>query len=390
MELPMTNRLTVLLLVSSEGYFGVENMLVNLGAALSKSACRCVVGVFHDSRFPHIEVADRAREQGLAVEIVPCAGRFDPRAAAYIRKLIRTHHVDVIHTHGYKADLYAFAATAWSHVGLVATCHNWLGRSWNMHAYAALDRLSLRTFDRIVVVSEVVAEILRRSGIPSGRVEMISNGVEIERFRDAQPTLRDEIASPDEPLVGFVGRLVPEKGGEIFLRAGQNVLRSNRRAKFVIVGEGTARREWETLASSLGIRDRVVFTGARSDMPGVYASFHALVLPSLCEAMPMCLLEAMAAGKPVIATAVGAVPRIVEPDYTGLLLEPGDVKGLTAAITRLLDAPKLARWMGENGQARAIEHFSAESMAKQYLDVYRKVAGLRDLPQRDLSFLPNA
>jgi len=221
-------------------------------------------------------------------------------------------------------------------------------------------------------------------------VETISNGIEIERFRDAQPTLRYEIASQEESLVGFVGRLVPEKGGDLLLRAAQKVLRTNRRTKVVIVGEGPARQDWETLASSLSIRDRVVFTGARTDMPGVYASFQVLVLPSLCEAMPMCLLEAMAAGKPVIATAVGAVPQIVEPDYTGLLLEPGDVKGLSSALTRLLDAPKLACWMGENGQSRAIEHFSAESMARQYLDVYRKVAGLRDLPQRNFSFLPNA
>ena len=104
----------------------------------------------------------------------------------------------------------------------------------------------------------------------------------------------------------------------------------------------------------------------------------------------MCLLEAMAAGKAVIATNVGAVPRIVDPDATGLLIEPGDVRGLSAAITRLLDSPKIARWMGENGQRRIIEHFSSNSMARQYLDVYRSVAGLRQLRDPKFSLSPTA
>lgn len=388
MKLPVTQRLTVLLLVSSEGYFGVENMLVNLAAALGKLECRCVVGVFRDSRFGSTDVADRAREQGLVVELIPCAGRFDPGAAAFIRKIVRAHQVDVIHTHGYKTDIYACAASVGSAVSLVATCHNWLGRSWFMRAYAVLDRWSLKCFDRVVVVSEIVGETLRRSGIPAEKLRLISNGVEIERFRDAQPTLAREVAAVDQPIIGFVGRLVPDKGGETLLRAAQNVLRGGRKAKVAIVGEGPARQQWESLASNLGIRDQVVFTGARTDMPGIYSSFHMLVLPSLCEAMPMCLLEAMAARKPVIATNVGAVSKIVDPDYTGLLIEPGDVKGLSAAITRLLDAPKLAHWMGENGYNRSKEHFSAEAMARQYLDVYRKVSSARRLPDRNLSLSP--
>src|SRR5262252_2166281 len=104
MTLPATNRITILLLVSSEGYFGVENMLVNLAVALGKFECRCIVGVFRDSRFGHTEVADRARELGLTVELVPCAGRFDPRVVLRVRDIIRTHQVNVVHTHGYKAD----------------------------------------------------------------------------------------------------------------------------------------------------------------------------------------------------------------------------------------------------------------------------------------------
>ncbi len=357
---------TVLFLISSEGYFGAENMLVNLASALSNLGCRCVVGVFCDSRFQHTEVGDRAKAQGLTVELVPCAGRFDSRAVKQIRRLIAEYDVDVLHTHGYKADLYGYFSQWSSRVALVATCHNWPSRALSMRAYALLDRLALRKFDRVVAISDPLFEILLRSGVEAGRVKMIANGVEIDRFRDAKPTLRDELALGDDALVGFVGRLVPGKGGEALLRAAQQVLRIIPGTKFVFVGDGPSRHSWESLAKELGISDQVVFAGVRSDMPGVYSSFQLVALPSLCEAMPMCVLEAMAASKPVVATNVGAVPKVVDPGQTGLLVDPGDVDGLSDAIVRILRDRELACQMGKNGSIRASQSFSADAMARQY------------------------
>ena len=195
MVLSRNNSLTVLFLISSEGYFGAENMLVTLATALDKQGCRCIVGVFSDSRFHRTEVADRAHAQGLKVELVPCAGRCDWRVVRHIRNLLTRHSVDVLHPHGYKADLYAYV-TAWPHrVATVATSHNWPNPLWSMRAYAVLDRWALRGFDRIAVVSDVVANILHHSGVRADKVCTIFNGVEIERFKSAQPTLRDEIAS---------------------------------------------------------------------------------------------------------------------------------------------------------------------------------------------------
>jgi glycosyltransferase involved in cell wall biosynthesis len=380
---PDRNTLSVLFLISSEGFFGVENMLVNLALALRILGCRCVVGVFCDSRIPHTEVGDMARALGLTVEMIPCAGRFDPRAVARIRKLQAFHEVDVLHTHGYKADAYARAAAWPQRTALVATCHNWPSSLWNMRLYAAFDHLVLRGFDRVAVISDAVAEILRRSGLQHSRIQFIPNGVKVERFRDAKPALRRELAFGEGPLVGFVGRLVPGKGGDILLRAAHRVLSAVPKGKFVLVGGGPCREEWEELSSALGIRDSIVFAGIRSDMPSVYASLDLLVLPSLCEAMPMCLLEGMAAGKPVIATRVGAVSKVVSDD-AGLLVEPGDIDGFAAAMIQLLTQPAQARKMGANGQARVIEHFSAETMGAQYLDLYRDVLEHRKHSKKDV------
>jgi len=370
--------LTILSLISSEGCYGAENMLITLAQNLSRLGCRCIVGVFSDGRAPHSEVGEQARRRGLVVETVACTGRVDWNVVKQIRKLMVKHSVDILNPHGYKADLYAYAAHRPRHAALVATYHNWPSNILRMRAYAALDKLMLRRFDKVIAVSDFASDILRRWGLRPNQVSTIFNGVELDAFNDVPPTLRSEIAPNRCSLVGFVGRLVPDKGGAVLLRAAQQVLAARSDAIFVFVGEGPARPQWEGLAAQLGIRRHVVFVGVRDDMPGVYASLDMVVLPSFIESMPMCLLEAMAAGKPVIATRVGAVPRMIVSDQTGVLLEPGDVNGLAQAILRLLADTELASCLGRNGQALVAREFSAEVMARNYLRQFEQLTKHHD------------
>jgi glycosyltransferase involved in cell wall biosynthesis len=369
---------TILFLISSEGHYGIENMLVVLARNLSRLGCRSIVGVFRDSRFPHTEVGEEAQKQGLTVEVVPCNGRLDWSAVTQIRRLLVKYDVDILHPHGYKADLYAYAVARRSRVSLLATSHNWPNKKFSMRVYAALDRLALRRFDRVVAVSEPVKDTLLRWAGPRERIAVIFNGVDVEHFRLAAPTMKREIALADHSVVGFVGRFTRDKGGALLLRAAQQVLAIHPNTTFALVGDGPSRGEWQTLARELGIADHVIFTGVRNDMPGVYASLDVVVLPSLVESMPMCLLEAMAAGKAVIATRVGAVPKLVIPEQTGLLLARGDQDELAAAIVRLLVNSELADRLGENGCAHVSANFSAEAMARQYIGQYQLVlAGSR-------------
>lgn len=365
--------MTILFLISSEGYFGIENMLLVLARALSRLECRCIVGVFRDSRFPHTEVAEEARKCGLPVEIVPCSGRLDWRAVAQIRQLLAKYDVDILHPHGYKADLYAYAVALLSRVSLLATSHNWPNKKWSMRAYAALDRLTLRRFDRVVAVSAPVRDKLLRWGSPRHKIALIPNGIEVEHFRGAEPTLKKEIGRSDHAIVGFVGRFTRDKGGALLLGAAQQVLRVCPKTYFAMIGDGPSREEWQRLARQVGVADNVIFTGIRNDMPGVYASLDVLVLPSLVESMPMCLLEAMAAAKPVVATRVGAVGDFVTHEKTGLLLAPGDQNGLAESIIRLLDDREFAHRLGETGRAHAAEDFSAEAVARQYIGQYQQI-----------------
>ena len=364
--------MNILQLISSEGYYGAESMLLALARTLPGLGCGSLVGVFRDARSHSVELEKRAAQLGLPVVTVPCAGRWDWKAVGRIRELVKAHDVDVLHTHGYKADVYGYAA-AWPHrVALVATCHNWPSRLPSMRAYAAIDRWALRHFDRVATASGPVAEILKRWRVPAYKLKTIPNGVDMEPFSDAAPALRREFGGGGERLIGFVGRLVPDKGGALLLSAAQTVLAVFPNAKFVFTGEGPARHAWEALAVKLGVASKVVFAGSRGDMPAVYASLDIVVLPSFKEAMPMCLLEALAAARPVVATAVGAVPKVVIPGVTGFLCEPGDASALSAAILRLLRDPELGRMLGGHGRAHVARNFAAEVVGRSYIGLYQE------------------
>jgi glycosyltransferase involved in cell wall biosynthesis len=367
--------MTILQLISSEGYYGAEAMLVTLADALSRLGCRCVVGVFADARFPGVETASRALQQGMTVEAVPCKGRWDTRTVRRIRKLLEQYDADVLHTHGYKADVFGCAAAWPRRTALVATCHNWPNPRLAMRAYAVFDRLILRRFDKVAAASEPVAATLERAGIPAA--EVLPNGVDMTRFGRGTPTLRALMPNGCDRLVGFVGRMVPEKGGEILLHSAKRILKLRPQTAFLFVGEGPSRREWEALACRLGIAGNVVFTGVRGDMPDIYASLDLLALPSFTEATPMCVLEALAASRPVVATEVGSVLKIVTPGITGLLVEPGDVEGLASCILRLLADPGLAQALALQGRAHVARHFSADTTAAAYLDLYEQAVSHR-------------
>jgi glycosyltransferase involved in cell wall biosynthesis len=362
--------MTVFQLVSSQGFYGMESMMLTLARGLDALGVRSVVGVFEDGRQAHTEVGDMARSHGLPVEIIRCNGRLDVGAAARLRAALDRYQATVLHTHGYKADIYGYAATLFGPVVRVATSHNWPSRERSMRAYAVFDRLVLRQFGSVAIVSERVRERLERAGVAPARIHTIWNGVDTEAFRAANPTLWEGKTRPRR-VVGCVGRLSAEKGGEVFLKAAQLVKASEPDVQFVWVGEGPCRREWEQAADRLGVAADVWFAGTRTDMPGVYASLDMLVLPSLEEAMPMCLLEAMAAARPVVATRVGAVPRLIENGRTGLLVDPNEPGPLADAILRLLRDPEWAQSLARKGAEHVGRQFSAEALATRYSELYR-------------------
>jgi glycosyltransferase involved in cell wall biosynthesis len=241
--------------------------------------------------------------------------------------------------------------------------------------YGRLDHWTNRLVDHNVCVSEGVADFaIQETGLNAAKISVIPNGVNFDAFAQSTPTdLNPFGIRTDAPVVITVGRLEEQKGIEYLLRAAVTVLQSRPDCQFLIVGDGHDRASLHALAATLGIDRRVWFVGSRDDVPGLLRASTVFVLPSLWEGMPNALLEAMAAGVPVIATAVEGSREIVQSEHSGLLVPPADPGELSQAILRLLNDPDLARGFSVAAQLDIQKRFSESSVVLHYDELYRRL-----------------
>jgi glycosyltransferase involved in cell wall biosynthesis len=362
-------------LISSGGLYGAEAVVKNLAVYLSRLGCDSRVGIFLNSRNPHLELADCVAGGSVVVKVFPCRGRFDASTVRAIRAYVRSEHIDVCNTHGYKADLFGLAAVEGLSAALVTTRHaganeHELGRK--LRFYAIAENLTARYFAKVLAVSDPIAKKLRRWGVPSTKVSVVSNGVDLDAFQDAIP----KWGPRNGKVIGYVGRLTEEKGAFDLVEAMPRVLAGIPDARAVLVGEGVGREALEERISRLGIGQSIKLQGAvaHSEMPSVYASFDILALPSHGEGMPMCVLEGMASGCAVIATRVGGIPALIEHGKSGILVEPRATDALATELIRLLGEPERTAALSGNGKAAVRERYSAEAMARRYLAEYEELA----------------
>jgi glycosyltransferase involved in cell wall biosynthesis len=236
------------------------------------------------------------------------------------------------------------------------------------------DRLVLRNYAAVVVVSGEVKQRLLKAGVRKDKIHLVRNGIDLRPFDNARPSLRSRTHANRAPIVGLVGRLSIEKGVDIFLHAAARVLAELPSTKFVVVGEGPDRDKLESLIDDLKIRESVSMLGRRDDMPSVYASLDIMVSASRQEGLPIAVLEGMASRLPLVATAVGEVPTVVLDGRTGVLLPPEDPRLLASAIADLLRNPAERERLGARARKLIEDEFSAERMTGDYLRVYEEAA----------------
>ena len=360
----------VIHLISSSGYYGAENMLANLLVGLRDLQTSVSLCVFDNMDSSHFELASRAASLRIAVEHIQCQGRIDLAAIAKLRTCLKLSSADILHTHGYKANIYGYLATRNSATTLISTCHNWTQASPSLRLYARLDKFALRTFDSVVAVSPQVADELRKSGLSESRVEVIANGVPTPPA-DVHPEAR--LSERRHVVIGMATRLVREKGIEDFLYAARLILSEDDSIRFIIAGEGPERASFEAEAARYSISEQVTFLGFTVDMPAFYESIDIFVLPSLREGLPMSLLEALAVGKAVIATRVGAIPSVIQHERSGLLIDAGDKESLTASLMQLARDRSTRERLGSNAVEAVRSSYSAANMCRLYLSLYERV-----------------
>jgi glycosyltransferase involved in cell wall biosynthesis len=369
----------ILQVISSAGMYGAEAVILNLSRTLNRQGHTSVLGIFSNSANPNLQLHECALQEGIESHLISCRGQVDRTVPATIRALAASTGADLIHAHGYKADVYVYLAMRGSRTPLVSTCHTWYDDDLLLWMYGVADRLVLRRYKTVIAVSEEVKQRLIDSGVSPGRIQFIRNGIDLRPFDAAVPSLRALGTAPGTLLVGWVGRLTRDKGPDILLRAVAKVHSEFPDARFILVGEGPYRTEIERLISELGIGDSVQLQGRRMDMPAVYASFDMMVSSSRREGLPMAILEGMASGLPWVATSVGAVPIVVRDGQTGVLVPPDNVEMLAKSLARMMRNTEERARMGIAARRLTESEFSAERMTEEYLRVYH-AAAVNDVP----------
>jgi len=360
----------VLHIISSGGMYGAEAVILNMSRFLNEGAHSSMIGVFSNSSNPNLQLHETALKEGIESHLIPCSGQIDRTAIASIRDLAAQAGADIVHAHGFKADVYVYFALRGTRTAFVSTCHTWYDNDLFAFFYGVIDRIALRKYARVVVVSDEVKRRLLKAGVREDVIRKVRNGIDLCPFDTAVPSLRKDSIADSTPVVGLIGRLAWEKGIDIFLRAATRVLVEFPGTRFVVVGEGSDKDKLEQLVDELNIRGSVSMLGRRDDMPSIYASLDVMVSSSRQEGLPMAILEGMASGLPLVAAAVGEVPTVVLDGRTGVLVPAEDVNSLAEGILGLLRDPVMRKRFGAAGRLRIEEEYSAARMTNDYLGVY--------------------
>ena len=363
---------TLLHLNTERGWRGGEAQTLRLLQGLSARGHRCLLVAQ-----PGGPLERRAFAAGIPIAPIPMRGEFDLPAARRIAEIVARNDVALLHYHT------AHAVT----LGTLATL--FCGRRPAVATRRVSFRLRGRLLgrlkytwrvDRIVAVSRAIGDRLVAQGLDPGRVVVVHSGIDPERFASGdRRRFRDSLRTlkPDLPeaavLVGTVGHLAAHKGVDLFLQSAALAAAEVPRAVFVIVGRGEEETRLRRLVERLGIRDRVIFTGFRDDMPDVFAGLDLFVLSSLSgEGSPAVVKEAMAAGVPLAASALDGLEEIVEDGRHGLLAPVGNAPALARAIILLASDGALRSRLAAAARAR-VGQFTAERMVDLTETVYRSI-----------------
>lgn len=355
---------TVLHLRSSSGLYGAEQMLLGLCREQTRRGLDSTIAAFAPKGGATPALLAAAAEARLQTAALPCRGPVDPACVQALRALISGLGIEVLHCHDYKSVVYGSIACGSLPVARVATLHGWLQGDLRLQLYHWLEARTLRGFHRVCAVSDEIADRLGQQGIAAERIVRVENGVDTERYRAIDDCLDGE---RDAIRLGVAARLSPEKNLAQLILAVAECRARGRRITLTIHGEGPLRSELEQLVSRLGVGHAVRLAGTLHALECWYPTLDAFVLPSLSEGLPMTVLEAMACGCPVIASAVGGIPDLLDAVPGCSLVAAGDQDALVGALL----AVSIRRRALLPARARVLQRHSLATMAQQYESVYR-------------------
>lgn len=371
----MSAEMKIAHLIATNFYGGPERQIVNHARHLGSRGWSPHIVTFEENGRSH-DLVRQARKSGVDTHVLRSPGAFNPCLIWELVQFLRHEHIETLCTHGYKANVIGRLASWWVGIPEIAVSRGWTGESFKVSLYESLDRLFLRVADHVVAVSAGQRQKVLNYGLAEDMVSVIRNSIELERksARSAGGFRQEMGISKDAILIASAGRLSPEKNYEGLIEAAQIVISQMPNVSFVVFGEGPLRLRLELAVQTAELGERFFLPGFRSDLDAVLREIDIFVLPSWTEGLPNVVLEAFACKKPVVATAVGGTPEVVNHGGNGLLTKPGDSVGLASALKQLAADPDLRIRMGENGHRVVADCFNYESQTDRYIELFESLS----------------
>lgn len=356
---------------------GSESHLLMLLPRLREYGYNSTMLVLADAEDRPGTFCERMRASGVPTEVMSMRGDIDPLLVWKLARYIRQGNFDLVHTHLFHADLYGTLAAYLSGKRIILSTRHNDNKFRNHILFKVVNRLCVCFDKKIITISNWLKKFsVDVERVPESKVETIHYGFDVNSFdKKAKKSLPTEVRkefniSSDQQVLGIVARLTEQKGHKDLLQAFRAVIDRYPQTILLIVGDGELEKDLKTQVQNMGLKEQVIFTGYREDIPAIMQAIDIFVHPSLWEGFGLVFLEAMAAGKPVVATRVSAIPEIVVDGETGYLVPPKNSHLLTEKILQLLENRVSAYKMGEKGRERLGQYFTVEKMVKEIKKLY--------------------
>lgn len=318
----------------------------------------------------------KAAASGAEIIGVDDTGPFDRNVVKQCIRVCRERNVDIWHAHDYKSNALGLLVKQFHDMQLVTTTHGWVRFTKKTPLYYWIDRVSMKRYGQVVCVSKDLEERCQGFGIPEHKLSLIDNAIVVDDY-DPTPASAEERRrfgfGPDHVVLGACGRLSDEKGFDLLINAVAQFVRNGQKVALVIAGEGHLREQLQNHINERDLQAHVHMAGFLADPRELYRAIDIFVLSSLREGLPNVVLEAMASGRPVVATRCNGVPRLVTDGENGIVVDCNNEDQLFRAIRRYIESPETAAAFAAAGRETVEQEFSFERRMAKMVAVYRSL-----------------
>lgn len=353
---------------------GPDKTILNSPRFLDRLGYRMICGYLYPPTDPgYADIQAKAERYQAPLFSIPDRGAWDWRVVQSLLKICRQEQVAVWHGHDYKTNALGLLLKRFWPMRLVTTVHGWVHHTTRTPLYYKIDKFCLPRYEKVICVSEDLYQECRKIGVPESACVLLENGIDTEDYRRRQTVEQAKAAlgfAPDQLLIGAAGRLAPEKAFDLLIRALAELRLQGHRARLVILGEGDDRPRLEALIREHNLQAVVTLAGWQSDVRRYFEAMDLFALSSLREGLPNVLLEAMALEVPCVATRIAGIPRLIQHEENGLLVEAGDQVGLTNALNVLLSQAGLREELRRAGRQTIEARYSFANRMNKLKTLY--------------------